>query len=241
LNNNDYVSIVNFSTRCYGCYDELEAEDIFNDLKKLIPFEYYAVGTAYTEHHLLHSVESLQWFKAMEGYEEFYISNRLYKTDPVAVEGLDQIIHNRVAVQFWRNTYKKNSNTDFFSKIEPFGMHKFDGYTHLYKINPVSFTTFSITGPKIPPKKDRRIMEILKHVIAPISMLARNSKIGVLSKLTDRQFEIYQLLNTGMTYDQIASALNLSRSSVEKCFTTIKGKIGLESKSHISFGAKPLP
>jgi DNA-binding CsgD family transcriptional regulator len=238
LSYDDYISIVEFTKRCWHCGSQSEAEDIFNDLKELIPFDYYSIGTVYVEDRQLHSVESLRWYTELKGFEEFYISNRLYKIDPVAIEGLDQVNNKRIAVQFWRNTYRKHFNPEFFSQIEPFGMYNLDGYTHLYKINPVSFTTFSCAGPDIPSRPNRRIAEILTRVIAPISILAQNTKLGIFSRLTDEQYEIYQLMKTSMTYGQIASKLNTSRSTVEKCFLTIKEIIGLESRSHISFGAK---
>ena len=225
---------------CYRCRREKEANRVLDRLKRLIPFEVYALGLVYIQGDTLHSVESLQWFQGIPDFEEYYVNNQLYKIDPIAVEGLDQIVRNRIACQFWKDTYQKRFNKQFLEKLEGWGMGQIDGYTHLHKINSLTFVMFSCAGPRLSDQKSPKIVTILDHMIPHIAAIPQHARIGRTCTLTDRQYQIYQLLKTALTYDQIGAGIGITRSSIEKHFTAIKNKTGLRSKSEIPYGTNDL-
>jgi DNA-binding CsgD family transcriptional regulator len=74
------------------------------------------------------------------------------------------------------------------------------------------------------------------EAIAPhVAAIAQNGKLGKLKDLTDKQFQIYQLLKTSLSYKQIARVLNITPSGVEKAFEVIKRKIGVNNKKELSY------
>jgi len=238
LTSSDNEILLQFILSLTHVESDIEMDLSFDLLKKLIPFDTYGIAHAFISGHRIHSLQSIRWFREIEGFETHYFGNRLYDIDPVATIAIEQVLDKKPSCQFWGDSYENRFNQRFFDEIKPFGMDKLAGYTHIRRLNPVSFCSFSIAGLNLGDTVDNRIIDILNHVILAIASVSQTEQIGILERLTSRQFEVFQLIQTSMTYDQIASVLSIKRSAVDKAVGRIKKKISFSSRSDLPYGAK---
>ena len=222
------------------CHQYKIDDDQFNKtmdgLKKLIPFDYWSIVITNYDGDRLH-IDELSWFRGIEGFEQYYRENKLFFKDPISLVALEKMKENRPEVQFWIETYSTHPSTpEFLQLIERFEITKFHGYTVLYKCNSLRSIGFSVTGPKIFPEKNQRIIDILEIIVPHVGHVAQSGQIGRLADLTQKQFDVYRLLKDGLTYSQAAKMLNITPSGVQKHFDAIKRILGLNSKKELIFG-----
>ncbi|PCI28980.1 MAG: hypothetical protein COB67_05190 [SAR324 cluster bacterium] len=226
----------------YQCRTEVDTQATIEKIKTLIPFEDYSIGKFVVIKREVHSAEGIQWFNGIPDFEEFYFSKKLFNIDPIFQEAFDQIVKGVFTCQFWKETYEKRPNSEFFRIMEHFQFPPgTNGYSILYQLNRAMYASFSIAGPKIPDTKDPRIVNILSQLIPHIAGIPDRAKIGKTANLTDKQFTVYKLLKTSMKYDQIAEACNITASSVSKHFSLIKKKMGVQSKDQLYLGVDSTP
>lgn len=221
-----------------GIITDERCEEIMNQLKELIPFDFWGIVMTYFDAENLH-IDELSWFRGIDGFEEYYRENKLFFRDPISLVALEQMKNGEPQVQYWADTYSQNPVEDFFNEISKFEIVNYNGYTVLHKINLLQSIGFSITGPRLGPK-EQRIVNILEDIVPHIAHVAQNGKIGKLKDLTSKQFNVYQLLKAGLTHEQAGKVLNISMSGVVKHFEAIKKKTGLNSRKEISYGFKKL-
>ncbi len=223
----------------FQCYDGIVTDEkyqsIMNQLKLLIPFDYWGIVYGSFDGEIAH-MNQISWFKEIEGFEEFYIGKKLFYIDPIAQESLKQVRSEKPEVQFWMDTFLKYPESEFFKLISDFPIIEYQGYTSLYRTNLLQSVSLSITGPRLQPIKDHKIVRLLETIIPHVSNIIINGKIGKLKNLTDKQFRLYQLLKTSLSNKQIAKILNITPSGVEKSFEGIKKKIGVNNKKDLAFG-----
>lgn len=222
-----------------SCYSEPitdeKCQQIMDQLKRLIPFEYWGIIICYFDSELV-SIEELAWFRGIEGFEEHYMNNNLFFRDPVAITAVEQMKKLKPKTQFWMDTYSNFPESDFYEEITNFPIINFNGYTCLHRINFITAMGFSVTGPNIGPKRDKKIVQLLDLIAPHIAYIAQNGKIGKLRDLTSKQYNVYRLLKLGLPNEAAAKVLNISPSGVEKHFEAIKRKTGINSKKELKFG-----
>ena len=222
--------------QCYGDIITVDrCNEILDQFKQLVPFDDWGLVNAYFDGERIH-LDELAWFANIPGFEEYYLGNQLFLIDPIAQECLQMVKQGKLKVIFWQDVYQKHPHAAFFEKIKDFPILNYHGYTVQHKINLLQSISFSITGAQIKGEKDRRIVQLLELMAPHMAAIVQNGKLGRLTSLTDKQFLLYQLLKTSLSYKQIAKIMNITPSGVEKTFTAIKRKIGVNNKKELSFG-----
>jgi len=214
-----------------------ELQGAVNQLKNLIPFDDFAIARIIVLGGELHSVDACEWFAQFAGFQDFYMDRKVFNIDPVIQECLDRIRLNDFSVQFWGDTYGKRPSDEFFKICNSFGLlENIKGYSVIYRVNMAMYVCFSITGVELSEKKSIKICNILAALMPAIAMIPGRAKIGKIALLTDKQFEVYQMLKTAMTYEQIAKALGVTTNSISRHFALIQKKLGIGSRSKLYLG-----
>ena len=97
-----------------GTATDTESTDYaLGTLSKLIPFDSYGIAKFLVVKGILVNIEGMAWFENIPGFEELYITKKLYTIDPVVQEMLHQVSRDKISCQFWKETYEKRPNQEF--------------------------------------------------------------------------------------------------------------------------------
>lgn len=215
--------------RCFECKSKEEFEDIFDDLKQLIPFKSYGLVQLYISHGMLLNIDALQWFHEYPGFEEYYYQNRLFAIDPIFLNFLENPEREVFKKRFWADLYrsrrKKESATvdTFLKKVSVYRMES-NGFTYIHRINPIRYFGISFAGKTL---EDHEDVDYIMRCMAPaLAICCNNIRIGKNRNLSEREFQIAKVFETCLRSREIARSFGVSVSTIEKYKAIIMGKTG---------------
>ena len=221
------------------CYEDIvsveKLDHIVDQLKDIIPFDYWGLVYCFFDSDKLH-VKELSWFRGIPGFEEAYINGKLFLIDPISLTAIEMAQTGNIEVQFWAETYAKFPESEFYEHIFKYEIANYNGYTGIYLPDLAKGIGFSITGPGIMPNKDPKIVEVINIMLPHIYHIAFDGKVGDMSELTDQQLRVCRMSKAGLTNEQIAAVMKISKSGVEKHLKSIMKKTGVNNKKELAFG-----
>lgn len=237
--NETAIFLLDWMNTFLRCKDMESIQASFNELKTVIPFDHYGIASYIAVKGKIHSFETVEWFRNLPGFQDFFLREKMYEQDAITQETLRRAVKEELFADFWPEVYSRSSSSVFMEKASLFDMPE-TGYTVTYKPNLATCYSFSIAGDRLPRMKQDFIVNTLSQIIRIMPGVMENAKLGKTAEFTDKQFEVFKLLKTSLTYDQIAQLTCTTVNSITQHCQLIKKKLGLTSLSRgeLIFGRK---
>lgn len=207
------------------CKNKQEVLDQFEALKEAIPFDHYGIARFMVSKQKVYSIETIEWFKTLNGFEEFFLTDKMYEKDTITRAILERPDKEKLFADFWSDIYVENPDSEFLQKASELGMPE-KGYSATYKPNESTCISFSIAGNRLGNKRDETIIRSMFRIVRLMENILDDAKVGITEEFTDKQVEYFKFLRSSMTYKHIATLKATSPQAVGKQFAAIKGKIG---------------
>ena len=227
-----YKELINHLARIRDLKIKTDFTEWMDELMPLIGAESYGFSRWTIIHSKPITVNGLLWFEDHSDYKEMYFDQGLYRLDPVTDELVRQIEAGRLEAQYWEDTFTKRDSGEFLQAINDYPFATWQGYTVANRLNPITFDLLSVAGPDL--EKSLQLERILHCVVHIITQIPLN--VFLLPLLTEKQHNIFQLLSTSVTMNDIGHCMKIAPSTVEKHFDAIRRKLHVGWRSDIGTG-----
>ena len=208
-----------------------------NKAKEILFTDTFGFGFLHRFNGRIKSFQPISRYEEIPHYDEQYGRLKLFLSDPLILEIMEQIDRNQREVTSWSACYERWAGRKFHEWLSDRRylhlLETYDGYLYCRPVTEACTAILSLGGEQTVthPEIKKAMIILLPTLIA----LYHTIPLGPLKELTMRQFHIFQLSATGMKQAEVSAALGISLQSVNFHGAKIRKKTGLKKTSHFAY------
>ena len=217
--------------------DEADFQQWKSKAKAILFADTFGFGLLHRFNGRIKSFQPVSWYEEIPHYDVQYARLKLFLSDPLILEIMEQIDRNQREVTRWSTCYERWAGRKFHEWLPDRRylhlLETYDGYLHCRPINEACTAIISLGGEQTVEHPE--IKKAMIALLPTLMTLYQTIPLGPLKALTLRQFHIFHLLASGMKQPEVASALGISLQSVNFHGAKIRQKTGLKKTSHFAY------